>query len=212
MSKIIVSIYLLLFFSVTISGQTENRKQDIPGDSVLKSTLEIIKVKDQALRMLLPDAEEKFGKDSPEVDYIWNLIDVQDSINTVNVADIIEKHGWLGVSRVGYSANLALWLVIQHAPLNVQEKYLDVLEESVSKGESEGWCLAYLYDRVQMRKGEKQKYGTQAVYNQSTGKYHIYRIEDPENVNNRRKAVGIEPIEEYVAKNGYVYDPSEWDK
>ena len=75
-----------------------------------------------------------------------------------------------------------------------------------------GWCLAYLYDRVQMRKGEKQKYGTQSVFNQSTGKYHIYRIEDPVNVNNRRKAVGIEPIEEYVAKNGYVYDPSEWDK
>lgn len=156
MKKPVVSTLLLFVFSLTVCGQPGSHSSGALNDSVLRKNLEVIKVKDQALRMLLPAAEEKFGKDSPEVDYIWTLIDVQDSINAVNVADIIEKYGWLGINRVGYSANLALWLVIQHAPLNVQEKYLGLLEESVSKGESEGWCLAYLYDRVLMREGKNR--------------------------------------------------------
>jgi hypothetical protein len=55
----------------------------------------------------------------------------------------------------------------------------------------------YLYDRVKKNKKEKQLYGTQMVYD-SLGIHSPYPIEDEENVNKRRKEVGLKPIDSYI--------------
>ena len=76
----------------------------------------------------------------------------------------------------------------------------------MDKGESKGWYLAFLEDRILMSNGKKQIYGSQAKFNQETGKFHIHPIENVETVNEKRKKIGLEPIEEYSEKNGYVFD------
>ncbi len=202
---------LLLIFSVSlqINAQEAEKKLTVPADSLIKKSLEDILIKDQTLRLILPDIEKKFGKDSEELKYIWVLIKRQDSINEVQVIEILDNNGWVGTSRIGSKANQALWLVIQHSSLVIQEKYLPLLEESVLKNESPGWHLAFLKDRILMRNKKKQFYGTQAVYNKESGKYEIYPIEDPKNVDDRRKKIGLETMEEYAGKNGYIYHGNE---
>lgn len=175
-------------------------------DSVLKEQLLSLSVKDQTLRFLLPDVAERFGGGSFEEKYFWSLINQQDSINEHEIGQIIETHGWLGKSRVGSDANQALWLVIQHAPLEVQERYLPLLRASVAKNESEGWHLAFLEDRILMRNGKNQIYGSQAMYNKETQQFEIYPIEDVEKVNERRAEIGLNTIEEHAASNGYVFN------
>lgn len=196
---------IALGFQLASIGQTLESLEN-PQDSLLKYQLEEIHIQDQTLRLLLPEVETKFGKSSEELDYIWSLIHFQDSIVLAEVLDIIELFGWIGKNRVGEKANLTIWLVIQHAPLEIQEKHLPDLKASVMKEESDGWCLAYLEDRILMRKGEEQIYGTQTLYNQETGKFHIYPIKDAENVNSRRSEIGLESIEEYAEQNGYILD------
>ncbi len=178
-------------------------------DSTLRMNLELIRTKDQTLRLILPELETRFGKNSEELKYIWTLIHFQDSINESEVIGIIDKYGWLGTNRIGEFANQTLWLVIQHAPIKIQEKYIPFLRISVEKGESEGWYLAFLEDRIAMRNGENQVYGTQSKYNKVTGKNHIYPIQNPENVNEKRKRIGLETIEEYATENGYILDKNE---
>jgi hypothetical protein len=114
------------------------------------------------------------------------------------VVNIINERGWVGKSVVGGQANMALWLVIQHGPVEMQEKYLPQLRASVLEGESQGSHLAMLEDRVQMFKGEPQIYGSQIVPDEATGKMKVYEILEPEYVNQRRKEVGLGPIEDYV--------------
>ena len=169
-------------------------------DKPLKEQLERIYVRDQTLRQLYQDAEEKFGRDSDEMKYFWQLVSEQDSINEREVLQIIEERGWVGRSVVGGQANMTLWLVIQHAPLETQEKYLPLLQESVKKGESSGSHLALLEDRILMRNGKPQKYGSQITSDPQTGKSMVYEIADPEYVNQRRKEVGLGPIQEYVSR------------
>lgn len=172
-----------------------------------KELLEELRMQDQVIRLLLPDAEKRFGRKSNE--YKWfssKLMARNDSIVLEEIKLIINEHGWLGISEVGELANQTLWLVIQHAPVDVQEKYLPLLEESVEKGESKGWYYAFLIDRVLMRKGEKQIYGTQALWNKDLEKNVIYPIQNPKEVDKLRKSVGLEPLEQYVAKNGYLYN------
>ena len=192
-----------------IQNETKEEVTAILSDSVLKEKLELIRVEDQTLRLLLPDVNTKFGTDSKERDYFGSLIQQQDSICLAKITSILDEYGWIGENRVGYLANQTLWLVIQHAPLKTQEKYLPLLKESVKKGESEGWYLAFLEDRVLMYQGEKQIYGSQAKPNSETGKTHIYPIEDVSNVNKRRTELGLEPIEKYAEMNGYVFDINE---
>ena len=201
-------LIIVLTLQTTVNAQVEETV-NIQQYTILKNKLESIRVKDQALRLILPEIEKKFGKESEELKYIWILIHHQDSINEIEVGKIIDRYGWLGANEVGDLANQSLWLVIQHAPIEIQEKYLPYLRESVEKGESEGWYLAFLEDRILMRNGEKQIYGSQSTFNKETGKFHIYPIRDPENVNEKRNEIGLEPIEEYAEKNGYILDLKE---
>ena len=171
-------------------------------DKPLKVQLEKIHVKDQTLRQLYRDAEEKFGRDSEEMKYFWQLVSEQDSINELEVLQIIDERGWPGKSLVGGKANTTVWLVVQHAPIETQEKYLPLLEESVKKGESQGSHLALLVDRIQMRNDLPQTYGSQITRDPETGDQIVYEIKDPEYVNQRRREVGLGPIEEYVKRWG----------
>ncbi len=178
----------------------------------LKERLEQIHVKDQTLRRLYREAEEKFGRDSEEMKYFWSLVNQQDSLNELEVIEIIDKYGWVGRSEVGGEANMTLWLVIQHAPLETQEKYLPMLEASVKKGESSGSHLALLVDRIHMRNGKPQIYGSQITVDQETGEQVVYEIKEPEYVNQRRAEVGLGPIQEYVGRWGIEWTIEQKEK
>ncbi|OEJ99889.1 DUF6624 domain-containing protein [Roseivirga misakiensis] len=84
-----------------------------------------------------------------------------------------------------------------------------MLQESVRQGGSDGWYLAFLEDRIKMRQGKKQVYGSQAKPNEKTGKTHIYPIGNVDSVNERRLEIGLETIEEYAQANDYVFDIDE---
>lgn len=150
------------------------------------------------------DQKTRTGKDSVEfMAYI-------DSTNLVLVEALIAQYGWMGRGFVGDKGNSALFLVIQHSDLETQLKYLPLLEESVKKGESRPSNAALMKDRILMRQGKKQVYGSQVVFNKETGKQEFYPIEDEKNVNARRLQIGMTSIEEYARLFGmeYVYDES----
>ena len=170
-------------------------------DKPLQKKLEKIRVKDQVLRQLYKEAEEKFGRDSEYMNMFWEMIREQDSINEHQVLKIIDEKGWVGKSLVGPKANSTLWLVIQHAPLKTQEKYLPLLKESVKKGESSGQNLALLEDRILMRNDMPQIYGSQ-VKRDKEGKGYFHEIIEPEYVNQRRSEIGLGPIENYAKRMG----------
>lgn len=171
-------------------------------DKPLKRQLEQIYIRDQTLRQLYGEAENKFGRDSDEMHYFWQLVSEQDSLNELEVMKILDSRAWVGTDVVGGQANTTLWLVVQHAPLDIQEKYLPLLRESVLAGQSQESHLALLEDRIRMRKGLPQTYGSQIIRDEKTGEQIVYEIQEPEYVNQRRKEVGLGPIEDYVKRWG----------
>lgn len=174
-------------------------------DKPLQKKLEKIYVKDQTLRQLYRDAETKFGSNSDEMKYFWSLMAEEDKENEQEIIKILDEKGWPGKSLVGGKANIAVFLVIQHAPLKIQEKYLPMFEESVKKGESQSKNFALLQDRILMRKGKAQLYGSQ-VKRGKNGKYEFHKIKEPEYINQRRKEIGLSPIEEYAKRYDIVWD------
>ncbi|MBI3502966.1 MAG: hypothetical protein HY063_14340 [Bacteroidetes bacterium] len=132
-------------------------------------------------------------------DSIGRIIRKQDSVNLVKVKVILDKYGWLGADEVGANGNTALFLVIQHADLKTQEKYLPVMKEAVKNKKARASSLALLIDRVEMRNNRPQIYGSQVQGNS------FYTILDEKNVNKRRAEVGLEPLEDYAKHFGIEY-------
>ncbi|CAM2068647.1 DUF6624 domain-containing protein [Sulfidibacter corallicola] len=172
----------------------------------LVDELKSIRTADQENRVQLDATIKKHGSNSPEARELRAKIQATDKVNLAKVEKIIAEHGYPGKSMVGYQQTTA-FLVIQHAPLEVQEKYLPLLSAAAESGELPKSSMALLVDRVLARTGKKQRYGSQVV-RQPDGTYQLHPIEDEANVNIRRLKMGLEPLEQYVAKWGIEYRPT----
>jgi hypothetical protein len=58
-----------------------------------------------------------------------------------------------------------------------------------------------------MRRGEKQLYGSQLKSDPATGKLELWPVEDEAHVDQRRAAVGLPPLAQYLAAFGLQYTP-----
>ena len=164
----------------------------------LIASLDTIFQNDQRYRLQSDSVTKRFGHSSKEIIQLISIINLNDSLNLIKVKDIIDKYGWLGEDVIGATGNRALFLVIQHADIVTQEKYLPILREAVKNSRATGSQLALLEDRINIRRGRKQIYGSQITQDPVTRKYFLSPLEDPQNVDLRRKEVGLGPLKDYV--------------
>lgn len=177
----------------------------------LAAELDSIYEDDQQGRKELDTVEAKYGRDSKEVKELWQKINRQDSIDLVKVENILNTYGWPGVDEVKMRGNSAVFLVIQHAPLKVQEQYLPIMREAVKKQKAQPGQLALLEDRVALGEGKKQIYGSQIGVSPD-GSFYISPLEDPDNVDKRRAEVGLGHLSDYVADWNIKWDPEQYKK
>lgn len=214
-SQLLTNLFYLVFLSTMFlmgcstptqeSGSTE-KTPPANLDSVA-ALLDSIHQEDQRYRALLqPLTEAGYTFDSDTVQQVYTQMVRTDSSNMVIVDQILDEYGWLGIDEVGYQANSAIFLVIQHAPHAVQEQYLPAMRKAVADGKAAGSSLALLEDRVALGKGEPQIYGSQIVTLHKTNETFVEPIANPDSVNQRRAEVGLGPIEDYVERFGITWD------
>lgn len=121
--------------------------------------------------------------------------EVLDQKNTARMKEIVNQIGWPTVSKVGREVSEMAWLLVQHADHDVefQKRCLQLMREQPEEVSISD--IAYLEDRICVNEGNPQIYGTQ-FYGEGTN-YGPRPIKDPENVNERRKKLGMESLEEY---------------
>ncbi|GAB2683829.1 hypothetical protein GCM10027037_01040 [Mucilaginibacter koreensis] len=167
--------------------------------------LDSINQLDQQPRYALMDAMKK--KAEPHmIDSLKQIVKKNDAENLVKVTSLIDRYGWLGPQRVGMQGSQALFLVIQHAALPVQQKYLPLIKSAEQRGEILSSNVALLEDRINMRTGKKQIYGSQAFTDNKTGQTYLYPIADIKTLDERRKKMGLEPIKDYAKRLGIEWD------
>lgn len=170
-----------------------NPNKEVFNDS-LAAVLEKIHEIDQKYRLQTDITRKEFGYESKEYQGLCDKINYHDSINLIKIIDILDKYGWLSINEVGKIGSQTLWLVIQHADLETQVKYFPIMEKAVANGKALAKDLAFLQDRILMRQGKNQLYGTQYIIDYKTNTSKLWEIEDPENLNARRQSVGLYPM------------------
>ena len=118
-----------------------------------------------------------------------------DERNTRRMRAIVSEIGWPTTSKVGAQAEHMAWLLVQHAELEFQKECFALMaREPVDEV-----CvrhLAYLEDRIRVREGLPQRYGTQLQLG-GDGWEPLPTL-DSEDLDARRQSVGLEPIAEYL--------------
>lgn len=181
-----------------------NRKAELSfiNDSLF-IVLSKIAIQDQSFYKKLYCEEKKHGIKSTEVENIWSIKYSLNSYNLLLINNYIDRGiNVLSDKVVGKKIANKCFLVIQHSDSATMEKYLPIIKALYQNKETKGENFALLYDRVSLSKSKgKQYYGTQV--NPST---HLpFPIIDENNLDKRRKELGMEPIKEYLLKFGIIY-------
>lgn len=146
-------------------------------------------------KILEMEEKDKAVRDVSEIDYA-EMAKIDKESQTL-VKEFLAKYGYPFISKFGKEVSQACWLFVQHNPddKQLQNDYLKMMQDAAEPENNN--CMCLLIDRIKMFAGEKQIYGSQ-VRQDENGKWVLYSVEDPENLNKRRAEMGMEPIEEYL--------------
>ena len=143
--------------------------------------------KDQSIR------KEHWKDKTPE--NLEKMKDV-DRKNRKELKKILQDYKYIGV-EYGKEVQEAAFLLVQHLPkadISSMKKYLLQMKkhrEDVSPNH-----IALLTDRIRSWEGKKQYYGTQFTY--LNEEYILKPIWNVKDVDNRRKLLGLESLNEYL--------------
>lgn len=193
------------------TNQIKAKKSKYNNDIRLK--LLDVQNKDQSIRLIYQELKKTYTDDSDLVKSASEKMKKIDLESVDIVTKIINKYGWLGKDKIGKEANETLFLGIQHIDdLVVQSKYLPAIKDAVKKGNAEPWHLAFLTDRILMNQGKKQIYGTQKIITKNPETSYIIPLENPEKVDELRKEIGLDPLNDDLQEDGLSWNLEDYKK
>ena len=123
--------------------------------------------------------------------------------HTEKIKEILADQGWLKLSEYGEGTLENLWMLVQHSDHDIpfQEQCLQMMkslpEEEVIKRH-----IAMLTDRILVNTGQPQIYGSQ-IMRMEKGKRIPWPIENEAGVEERRAAMGMRPLSEYLSDTSW---------
>jgi len=212
--RYLTGLFLVLFLTSSCQTDTNGWAKRIENADIKELTqiLDSIYQKDQYYRQQLASTLATYGDGSEELQNITEIMQYTDESNLKVVSIILDKKGWLGINDVGFKANSCLFLVVQHADFKTQLRYLPMMREAAEKGDVTRRSLALLEDRVALRQGKKQIYGSQVGRDPKTGASYVLPLEEPDSVDFRRAEMGLGRLEDYLRSFGIEWNVEEYKK
>jgi hypothetical protein len=205
-SNCFIMKYTFLFTLCILFSTSFAQNTSIHTDRMLISRLDSIRASDQLYRSQTDSIVQVYGRSSEQFTSSWKRVGINDSLNLLSISHILDERGWLGEEVVGPEGQLTFFLVLQHADLATQLKYLPMIQKAVANGTARPDQLALLEDRIALGQGEPQIYGSHISVDEATGAYFISPIRDPEHVDERRSRIGMGPLAGFVGAYGLTWD------
>ena len=168
---------------------------------------------------LRADLAERFARDQ-EARHAWiahpGSAGFQTRVAQVDTDDIqwlhslVRRKGFPTVAQVGEWGVRHAWLLLQHADQDpaFQAALLPVLTQRHADGELNGTTLSRFVDRVMVGQHQPQRYGTQfSPEAWATAHFGLPDEQAVRDVDDRRRALGIMPLADYVCMMRYARRP-----
>ena len=119
--------------------------------------------------------------------------------------EIRRRKGWFKLSEYGNDADSAAFLLLQHSDdIGLQKKFLPKLAALAKSGEANARNVALLSDRIAIKEGKKQLYGTQGKCEGQLA-WSPFTISKPERLDERREGIGLPPMDSYRKNMAETY-------
>lgn len=202
-----VRIALLLLLCAAASlAPAPLAAQATPADSALQRDLVRLAAEDDAERAKLRDAvaREDFA-------FLRRFL-AADSLRSEWLKVVVAERGWPSRPTVGDAGVKAAWSLLQHsADAAFQARLLPEVDRAAGRGELSSAEVAMMTDRVLVKTGRPQRYGTS--FTERDGRLVADSIEDRAGLEARRAAKGMPPMADYARMLGELYGlPVEWPR
>lgn len=157
-------------------------------DTVFYSRIEALFQADQEARHLLKSDMDQASA--------WRIIHEVDSANLIALEQLIAERGFPTLSKLGYKCCDHAALIAQHSPPEYLHWFLEQAQVAADSGDFIRSWIAYMTDRDLDHQNKPQLYGTQGLTRD--GLTGMYLIKDIEHLNERRRSMDLEPIEDYL--------------
>ena len=200
--------HFLTFFILFLTAGTSYSQEIRCNDSTfISQQLKAIRQTDQEIRAKV--IREMTYKDPVAMKKIALEMKVSDQQNQLFISSLLDKCGWpKGLSIL---ENNTIFLVIDHADTAFMTRYFPLLKTQADLGIVAKNDLATLQDRMMLKRGQKQLFGTQTfkIGNIVT----IWPIEDSEGLDTRRRGMGLLPMDDYISLLKKTYQSEViWDR
>lgn len=159
-------------------------KKHAPANSALREQIEQLFKTDQAVREKNEFDMEKLSQTDRE--------------HRAPLEAIFAKYGVPTYRMVGPQAASDFVTMIQHQSPEFRLRVLPKLKANVAAGQADPGSYAMVFDRAQTDAGKKQMYGGNLICDSEHPKLHTAPVEDEQNVNQRRAAIGLVRLAIYV--------------
>jgi hypothetical protein len=118
------------------------------------------------------------------------------------IETMLQDYDWIDSTQFGQVYADHAWILVQHADdyPEFQAEVLERMRPLIETGGVRPKHYAYLYDRVAVNMGRLQLYGTQPIWECKNGQLELAPLEEPENVDARRAAMGMGSVEGALAQ------------
>lgn len=194
--KHLFTLIILVGFSTSVSAQTKPILYP-----ALSKTLDSLAYVDQwPMQRIVQQQPDSAGRDLVQVE--------KDNFSRHQpiLEKIVKQYGYPGFKQVGKKSANNFWLMVQHADAHpdFQRQILRLMLPEVKRKNAALTDYAYLTDRIATNSGQLEEYGTQVKYTGYVGKDFSkviavpVSLRDPKNVDKRRAAIGMEPLQKYL--------------
>lgn len=138
----------------------------------------------------------------------WDEVALADAKHLAGLKRLVSRFGWRAILEAGSRSRAAAWLIVQHAPSDLDFQKSCLREWARTSHRDVGWQVALLADRVSLLEGKPQTYGTQ-VQRHSDGSWSLWPVKarTVEELDALRRGVGLPPFRsDYRALTG-----KEWE-
>lgn len=210
----LINLYVLIY---TMNFSDPQTLEELFESTILKSNHEFVVLKERC-RCQAKNTGKKFNpKLAAILDSIYRVDQYNRTMPTLGpstqkifadhtsqernlkfIDSIYKIHGWLTSAEVGYNGAHAQFLVIQHSPLRTQKRWEPEIKRLVDLCLLAPENYALLIDRILVREGKKQLYGTQLKFDTKRNIYIPYPISNPASVDERRFKLGMTSLKAYI--------------
>ena len=123
---------------------------------------------------------------------------VDDPASLDTLLEIVRQEGWPDANSVGFKACNAAFDILDRAASAARETIVPALQAAAAHDLLSSIRGASVEDRLLVEAGQPQLYGTAVKY-ESDGTVTVFPVQDPANLETRRAARGLPPIEKALA-------------